>query len=114
MLRSLIAAALAALVIGTAAPQKVDATPCSSVTYVRLWSPGDPMHWGSLTITSAPSSRYVVWGEQANGGFAVISQGTVSPLGVATFFVPETGSPTDGVPQFGVSITGPYGTEGFM
>ena len=113
MIRKLILAIAAAAALTGGVASDAHATSCSVVTYTRLWHPLDSTRWGAFGIVTAPYAQYTVSAEQSNGSYLVVRQGVASALGVATFYIQETGNPRDGLPQFGVCITGGYGLETF-
>src|SRR5262245_9778999 len=102
MIRRLTIAILIAALVGFA-PAARAADACSA-NYV------DYGCYGSLTLTGAPGTQFVVRAEQPDGSYAVVWTGMIT-LGPSQRLVAETGPTWDCQPQFIVQFFGPSGSE---
>ncbi len=69
--------------------------------------------WGEIAIHAQPGASFSVWGEQGDGTYATVCEGMLGAEGYANVLVPEQG-PTNGQPQFYVSITSGGGGSGII
>ena len=69
--------------------------------------------WGVISISASPTVRFEIWGEQADSSYSLLATGSLGGAGSLRLTVPQNGSPTDGLAQYYITLSGKDRSEVF-